>query len=440
MKLKFSFLIFIVLLYWISCSNTEHPPKSAVIGVHKPFQSASSIDEVRAQIEKLPTEDIWWNVYGEDQMWNFKNLHRFYPAVNVYREGQVKILGTRVMAEIPNHQVETPAGKIGFKAFIDSDQSTTMGIVIVQGGEIVFEHYPRQEPYEKPIYWSVTKVLVSALVGILEDRGLVEVNLPISKYLPELEDSDFKAVTIRNILDMASGVNCQENYEDWESCYYQYSATVGDGFWADDTPKNPYEFLASVKPGMSHDQGTRFEYSGANTFLLSWLVERQMGMPFQDALTKEIWAKIGAESDASLLAPRYGVPNTHGGLLARLRDVARYGMLYTPSSSLLTDEQIISDRVIQLIRNEGNSKLWEHAKGKDWLPEDFSHSVYQWDQVYKNHDFFKGGWCGQGLLVNPDKDLVVVYTGYCKDAQSTEVALLPILRQVLKEVFPLEEG
>jgi len=440
MKMKTSILILSVFLVWTSCYKPAGVPKSTVASVQQPFQPASSIDEVRAQIEKLPKEDIWWNVYGEDQMWNFKNLHRFYPAVNVYREGQVNSLGTRLVEEIPNYQVDTPEGKMGFKEFIDSDQSTTMGIVIVQGGEIVYEYYPRQEPYEKPIYWSVTKVLVSALVGMLEDRGLVEVNKPISKYLPELEDSDFKDITVRNILDMASGVNCQENYEDWESCYYKYSATVGDGFWAEDTPKNPYEFLSTVKPGFSYDQGSRFEYSGVNTFLLSWLVERQLGMPFQDALTKEIWTKIGAESDASLLAPRYGVPNTHGGLLARLRDVARYGMLYTPSSSILTTEDIISDRVIQVIRDEGNPKLWEHAKGKGWLPEDFSHSAYQWDQVYKNHDFFKGGWCGQGLLVNPDKDLVVVYTGYCKDAQSSEVALLPILREVLNGVFPLTEN
>jgi CubicO group peptidase (beta-lactamase class C family) len=403
------------------------------------FNSASAIDEVRNQITKLPTEDIWWNVYGEDQQWNFKNLHRFLPTVNIYREGKVNFLNERFLPEIPNHIVETQEGKMTFKDFIDSDQSTTMGIVILKGGEIVYEYYPRQEPYEKPIYWSVTKVFVSALVGILEDRGQVDVSLPISKYLPELINSDFKDITVRNILDMATGVSCQENYEDWESCYYKYSATVGDGFWNKDSPNSPYELLANLKPGFSKDQGTQFEYSGANTFLLSWLVEKQMGMPFQDALTKEVWSKIGTESDASLIAPRFGVPNTHGGLLARLRDVARFGLLYTPSSNKLTNEKIISDRVIRVIRDEGNTKLWQKAIEKGWVKDDFSHSAYQWDQVYKNHDFYKGGWCGQGLLVNPDKDIVVVYTGYCKDIQSSETNLLPILRELLKAVFPLEE-
>ena len=79
-----------------------------------------------------------------------------------------------------------------------------------------------------------------------------------------------------------------------------------------------------------------------------------MNMPFQDAVSKEIWSKMGAESDASILAPRYGVPIAHGGLLARSRDVARFGLLYTPSYTKISDSQIISDRMIDLILNDKN--------------------------------------------------------------------------------------
>jgi CubicO group peptidase (beta-lactamase class C family) len=433
------FLCTLLLIFLQGCRQetpkTENA-ESTSVQTKTEFKSASTVAEVRTQIKKLPDADIWWNVYGEDQSWNNKNLHRFLPTVNVYREGQVAMLSENLNASILNHTVETPEGKMGFQDFIESKQSTVMGIVIVKDGKIAYEHYPRQEPYEKPIYWSVTKVLVSALVGILEDRGQIDVSKPISTYLPELVNSDYKDVTVRNVLDMATGVDCHEEYDNWESCYYQYSITVGDGFWDEKSPKNPYELLAQLKPGFSSEQGTEFKYSGVNTFLLGWLVEKEMGMPFQDALTKEIWSKMGAESDASILAPRYGVPITHGGLLARLRDVARFGMLYTPSAMQLTGEKIISDRVVKLIRDEGNPKLWEKAFKKGSIKDDFSHSVYQWDQVYKNHDFFKGGWGGQGLLVNPDKNLVVAFTGYYRDAQGSEVQLLPILRQLLKDVYP----
>jgi len=299
----------------------------------KDFESASTVDKTREQISKLPKDDIWWTVYGEDMGWNFKNLHRMFPTANIYRAGQVRPLDYNLSDAISEYKVDTPDGERSFKNFLYSNHSTTMGIVILHKGKIVFEEYPRMEPYEKPIYWSVTKVFVSTVLAILEDRGLVDVSRPIDYYLPVLGESDYAGVTIRNILDMASGVDCPDEYEDRDACYYQFAASIGDAYWDDDSPDNPYTFLANLKTGTAKQQGESFDYSGANTFVIGWLIEEITGMPFQDVLTKEIWRNIGAEGDASMLAPRYGVPVTDGGLLARLRDVARFGLLFTPSYS-----------------------------------------------------------------------------------------------------------
>ena len=419
-------------LLLMSCNPAEKPNT----GLNAPeFASSSSVETVRAQIAKLPTDDVWWNVYGEDQAWNFKNLHRFMPTVNVYREGQVRTLAQRPMSDIPNQIVDTPIGSMGFKDFLDSDKSTTMSIVILHKGDVVFEYYPNQQPYEKPIFWSATKALVAALVGILADRGQVDITQPISHYLPRLEDSDYANITVRNLLDMAAGVNCPEEYFDQTSCYYKYSVTIGDGYWSQDSPNSPYDMLASLKPGITAPQGTQYQYSGVNAFILSWLVEDIMNMPFQDAVSKEIWSKMGAESDASILAPRYGVPIAHGGLLARSRDVARFGLLYTPSYTKISDSQIISDRMIDLILNDKNPNLTLKTNKAAQLPPDFSHSGYLCDAVYTNDDFYRGGWAGQGLLINPTKDIVAVYTGYAIDPQESQPDLLPILRQVLNNVF-----
>jgi CubicO group peptidase (beta-lactamase class C family) len=403
-----------------------------------PFDSASSVSEVRAQISKLPQDNIWWTVNGKDMAWNNKNLQRFFPTVTVYRDGPVRELPYRQMPEIAAFEVTTPAGKMPFSDFLESGQSTTMGLVILHRGHIVFERYLRQKVYEKPIYWSVTKAFVSTLVAILEDRGLVDVNQPIETYIPELTASSFAGVSVLNILDMASGVDCPEDYENHDACYYRYSMTVGDGFWAEQSPDNPYTFLARVKAERWAEQGTSFSYSGVNTFILSWLVEKVSGMPFQDALSKEIWTKIGAESDAAILAPRYGVPITHGGLMARLRDVARFGLLFTPSYKLVSEEQIISDRYLDMILNGGRPELLKNARYGAPEDPDIRHNVYQWDLVWTNNDFYKGGWAGQGLLINPDRDLVAVYTGYFKDDEQSETELLPILRSVLDGVFEEE--
>jgi CubicO group peptidase (beta-lactamase class C family) len=401
------------------------------------FESASPVEEVRQQIEKLPKNTSWWNANGEDMAWNNKNLNRIFPTVNVYRAGPVRELDRQLMPEIADLEVDTPSGPMRFADFLHSDLSTCMGMVILHRGKIVFEVYPRMEPYERPIYWSVTKVLVSAVVSILEDRGQVEIDKSIETYIPELSGSSYAGITVRNILDMATGVNCSEEYYDTSSCYYRLMETTGEARWDEKSADNPYEYIASLKVGKFAEQGTSYEYGSINTYILSWLVEKVTGMPFQDAFSLEIWTQIGAESDAAFLAPRFGVPVFDGGFLGRLLDVARFGLLFTPSYSVVSDRKIISDRHIEMLKNGGRPELLANARGgaPDGITKKtVKHNVYQWDQVFTNNDVYKGGWAGQGLLVNPDRDLVAVYTGYFNEDQS-ELSVLPRLRQVLNGVF-----
>jgi CubicO group peptidase (beta-lactamase class C family) len=401
------------------------------------FESASTVEEVRRQIEKLPKDTSWWNANGTDMAWNNKNLNRIFPTVNVYRAGPVRELEQRPIPEIAGFEVDTPNGRMSFSDFLHSDFSTCMGMVILHRGKVVFEDYPRMQPYERPIYWSVTKVLVSAVVSILEDRGEVEIDNPIETYIPELSGSSYAGITVRNILDMATGVDCREEYYDTSACFYRLMQTTGEAHWNEKSADNPYEYIAGLKVEKYAEQGTSFEYGSINTYILGWLVEKRTGMPFQDALSREIWTQIGAESDAAFLAPRYGVPVFDGGFLGRLRDVARFGLLFTPSSAVVTDRKIISDRHIEMLKHGGRPELLANAR---WgAPEEVKqgivkHNVYQWDLVYTNNDLFKGGWAGQGLLINPDRDVVAVWTGYFNDDQS-ELEVLPRLRQVLNGVF-----
>ena len=398
------------------------------------YRPASSMTRNQRQHRRLPTDDIWWTVNGKDMAWNFKNLHQIFPTVNVYRNGPVRPLAYSPMREIAEFPVETPAGPMTFQSFIESDQSTTMGVVVLHKGEIVFERYPRMQDYEKPVTWSVAKVMPATVLRILEERGEVDVSKPIDHYIPDLVESDFAGISVRNILDMANGFDCSDNYETWESCYYVYSMAIGDGFRTDIAPDNPYEFVATYDFKKEAAPGTKFSYSGVNTFILAWLVEELTNMPFQDALTKEVWYHLGAESDASYFAPRYGIPVTHGGFLSRMRDLARFGVLFTPSYSVVSDRKIISDAHVEFLLNDGNPELLRNAGVPGLRDVGIKHNIYQWDAVFENGTLFKGGWAGQGLIINPTWDVVAVFTSYFKEDQS-EVRLEEKVFEVLNGVF-----
>ena len=402
------------------------------------FVSPSGVKEIKEQLKKLPKKNIWWTINGMDMAWNNKNLHQILTTVNVYRSGPVSVLDYNLANNINTTEVNTPVGLMNFQTFIDHDKSTVMGVVIAHKGKIIFERYPRMEEHEKPIYWSVSKVLPATLLRIYEERKQLDVSKPIDFYLKELKDTSYAGIRIRNILDMASGLDCSDNYETFESCYYLYSMSIGDGFRTEDAEDTPYDFVKNTKIERNAPQGEIFSYSGVDTFVLAWLVEELSGMPYQDALSKEIWNKIGAESDASFIAPRYGIPISHGGFLANMRDMIRFGLLFTPSYKKVSEEKIISDDHIDLILTKGNPKLMQNLYQKipsANMPDDLRHNIYQWDAVYENGDFFKGGWAGQGLLINPTRDIVAVWTGYKRDSEHDAREMRMIVREVLNTVY-----
>ncbi len=399
------------------------------------FRPADTVAAVQRHQRLRPDDDIWWTVTGEEMRWMHLNTTQMFPTVRVYRNGPVRELEYAFMDEVTDFVVDTPEGPMPFAEFLSSEQATAMGVVIFHNGRIVYENYPRMQEHEQPIYWSTSKVFPSTVVRIFEERGLVDVSRPIETYIPDLADSSFAGVTVRNILDMASGVDCQDEYIDRQSCYYRYSMAIGDGFRDAEAPDNPYDFIKSARVAKHAEQGTRFSYSGVDTFIIGWLLEELTGHPFQDVFTQEIWYHIGAEADASFLAYRYGIPVTHGGFASNMRDLARFGLLFTPSYGVVSERQIISDSHIELLLHGGNPALRRNAGLPGEEESGIRHNVYQWDEVHADGYIYKGGWGGQGLVVNPLNDTVAVYTSYSKDAENSETALGPIILQVLRGVF-----
>ncbi len=418
-----------------ACNEKSVAPASVDDSHANEFRAAYSVDRNQRQHRRFPQDDIWWTAYGEDQEWNFRNAHQFFPTVNVYRGGKISKLSSKPNPAIADYVVDTPKGPMTFDELLHSELTTAMGVIVLHKGQIAYESYPRMQDYEMPVYWSVAKQFVGTVVRILEERGEVDVNLTIEHYIPEINKSDFAGITVRNILDMATGLDCGDgDYGDWDSCYYRYSMTIGDGFRTDDAEDNPYEFVANLTGAKRMEQGQEFSYSGLNTFVLAWMVEKITDRSFQDVLSKEVWRHIGAESNASYIAPRYGVPMTHGGFLARLRDMGRYGLLFTPSHAVVSGHQIISDEHIELLWSGGRPELLTNAGAPSTEVSGVKHNIYQWDVIYANGDYYKGGWAGQGLMVNPQRDLVAVFVSY-KKIDESETRVEPVLFEILESVY-----
>jgi CubicO group peptidase (beta-lactamase class C family) len=112
-----------------------------------------------------------------------------------------------------------------------------------------------------------------------------------------------------------------------------------------------------------------------------------------------------------------------------MRDLARFGLLFTPSYSVVSNRKIISDEYLEFLRTGANPNLiWRQEDGSSSYP------LYQWGGVYSNDWLTHGGWGGQGLMVSPSRDVVAVFTSYSKEDHS-ELQLEPLILDMLNTVF-----
>jgi CubicO group peptidase (beta-lactamase class C family) len=186
---------------------------------------------------------------------------------------------------------------------------------------------------------SVSKSVVGCVAAVLIDRGQLNADDEITRYVPELAASGYAGATVRHVLDMRSGVDFTEEYTNPQADIRRLDEWIGwrpdDPGDSGDDPRGLYRFLATLRAQAPH--GGRFLYRSAESDVLGWVCERAAGQPMTRLVSELIWAPMGAEHDAILLHDGLGVAVHDGGLCATARDVARFGQLLL-DGGLVPDE------------------------------------------------------------------------------------------------------
>lgn len=203
----------------------------------------------------------------------------------------------------------------------------TDAVLILHDGMIVFERYANGMNPETPhLLMSVTKSVVGCIAGILVEHKELDPGKQISAYIPEIIGSGYDGATVRNLLDMRTGVLFREQYTDADSEIRVMERHMGWGpASAADHSSGIYAYLASLTADSSH--GGPFVYRSADTDMLGWVCERVSGTRMSDLISQLIWKPMGAEFDAHITCDGMGSALHDGGMSACARDVARFGQL-----------------------------------------------------------------------------------------------------------------
>ncbi|OFE15389.1 hypothetical protein BA895_06660 [Humibacillus sp. DSM 29435] len=205
--------------------------------------------------------------------------------------------------------------------------SYTDACVVLHDGTVVFEEYADHgHPDLTHALMSVTKPLVGCVAAILIEREELDPARFVTDYVPELADSGYAGASVRDVLDMRSGIHFREEYDDPTSEASELGRWVAASQRGDDGDRGGlYPYLLTLEADSAH--GGLFRYRSAETDVLGWVCERASGRSMADLLSLQVWAPMGAEHDAFLSCDGAGAPMHDGGLSATARDVARFGQM-----------------------------------------------------------------------------------------------------------------
>ncbi|WP_170364901.1 serine hydrolase domain-containing protein [Ruegeria arenilitoris] len=275
------------------------------------------------------------------------------------------------------------------------EKRAVTSLLVMQDGQIRFEEYfLGTSPEDRRISWSMAKSYLSALFGILlEEDAIASLDDPVIKYAPKLQGSAYETATIRNVLNMASGVTFDEDYLDPKSDINRMGRVVALGGELDD-------FAASLKDSFAAP-GETWQYVSIDTHVIGMVIRGATGQSVAALLDEKILQHLGLERDGYYITDGAGVAFVLGGLNFTTRDYARFGQMIL-QNGVRDGRQIVP---------------------ADWIKESTLPSAptepgkigygYQWWIPVGAHDgeFLARGVYGQYMYFDQSRGVLIVATG-----------------------------
>ena len=262
------------------------------------------------------------------QRWAFSHMRELVPTVNIACEGAVSVLPVALRDDLDDVRLVSLDGQA--MTWRDSLAATyTDASLVMKNGLVVYErHFGATTPATQHILFSVTKSFVGTIAEMLIEEGRIKPDAKAAEYVAELAGSGLGDATIREILDMRTGLAFSEDYVPGQtglSDVQRMSISTG---WvprlADyEGPDGNFAFTASLGKNAPH--GGDFVYRTPNTSALQWIIERVAGASLAEQIHARFWAPMGMQRDAALGVDRLGTGFGGGGLMANVRDIARVG-------------------------------------------------------------------------------------------------------------------
>ena len=356
---------------------------------------------------------------------NFRSLYKQYPSTSLNHTDQVFQLPENHRELPESYEYDGKPKKVS--EWIKSTDTT--GIIVLKDGEIIFENYfDGNDKLTHAIVFSVSKSFVSFLIGVaLEEGKITSLNDPVDKYATLLKGSGYEGVSIKHVLQMSSGIQFTEDYDDLKSDIVKLSAAFAVG--------SLDKFIASLKNEKT--PGSYNKYISADTQVLGMVLKGSTKKSLTDYMQEKLWSKLGAENNAEWLTDKKGIELALGGLNATVRDLAKFGMLYLNEGRNYKGEQLVSSDWVKASVTPDAPHLMpgRDNPASDWL---LGYGYQWWIPEIPEGDYAAIGIYGQFIYVHPEYNVVIAKTSAYADYDNTweemELESLHVFRFIAKSL------
>ena len=289
-------------------------------------------------------------------------------------------------------------------------------ILVYRNGYLVADYYfnplyPRETPH---VIHSVTKSIMSALIGIAIEQGYIEsVDVPFVSFFPDKQDAitdeRLREITLQDLLSMETGMRSRDfALYRWEGNF----AMQKTDDWVAHIMSLPVDVEA----------GERFDYSNMSSFLLSAIIEETTGMDTLDFARENLFSPLGIEEVYWEWSPQgYGIG--YARMWMYPEDMAKFGLLYLQQGQW-DGEQIVPaawvresisphafpKNYVEIL--DANGEVDKELTNVNWQKANFVQPFsdgygYQW-WLDQDGTYTALGVGGQYIMVVPQENVVVV--------------------------------
>lgn len=316
-----------------------------------------------------------------------RNIDRFFPVRRIDHNPDAIQPLPGTPAALTNFEFESEGKQWDLFDYLSLGCVT--GLLVLQNGQVRAEsYYHGNTPRTRWMSMSVAKSVSAMLVGVaIQDGKIASVDDPLTRYLPQFAETAYDGVSVRQLLQMTSGVGWNETYTDATS-----DRRLMLQAQLEQKPGAILELMAGL-PRVA-DPGTVWNYSTGETHLVGALLAAATGRHVAHYLSEKIWIPMGMESEATWwLEAEDGLEVGGSGIAATLRDYARFG-LFMLHDGFIDDQQLLP-----------NQWMTQAGSPKQVAGETVDYGYMLWPQPHGAYT--AAGIFGQFVYVRPDKNLVI---------------------------------